>query len=657
MGRTAAIVALLAVACSSPPPAPTAFARFDVGPAPLAFDAAPFPGDFRLAADGTIPIGALPSTRSDSPVVEHLRTLLAARRGFCATCSIYFPIDGTLDRASVPTSVTGADGDAVMLVDVDPTSATLGRRFPLRVEWNEPLHLVTFRPARGIALLAHHTYAAAITSKLRATDGTPLAPSPSFEPHRESLTRGLPMDAGSDVRIVAATVFTTEDVTSELRDARAVVHAAPAPTVSVDRVYHAGAELDDLLGVPSETRPGIDVVPMTGTTGTRSIRHAALSLVVSGRFRAPRLVTGTGTEVGELLRDASGHIGVGALEDVTFVLLVPSGADLTHLPVLVHQHGFNASRTTGFVLGDTAAHAGFAVLSVDAYQHGERAASAVDNAHALRGDGVPGADGFAETTLLDVSGRVFGLTGVPSDDALYPGYPLGAFVQFAADVMAAVRLVLEGDLAPLRAADPSLAALAFDGTRIAYAGNSMGSVVGTSVLTVEPAIHRAILNVPPGSITETLVESPEFRPLTTGVFLPTLGVSPRGFDEVTRHLEMDPMVDMIRWALEPIDPLALAPTLLANRVDGGTAPDILFQRAMLDEVAWTVATESYLTAAGATHVTRYDPAGHGMLEVQDQMSAWQPPYEPPLMPRTPVLPVTNPLAAIHLEIETFLASP
>jgi hypothetical protein len=176
----------------------------------------------------------------------------------------------------------------------------------------------------------------------------------------------------------------------------------------------------------------------------------------------------------------------------------------------------------------------------------------------------------------------------------------------------------------------------------------MGSVVGASVLSVEDRIARAVLNVPPGAIIENLVYSPAFRPLTVGTLLPMLGVM-GSFDEVERSLELDPMVDLVRWAIEPIDPFALSHELPVDR--------ILFQPAALDEVAWRPATDSLLAAAQATHVTRYDPAAHGMLEVLDQSSAWQPPYDPPLVPRDVEIPVTNPIAAIHDEITTWLTRP
>ena len=49
-----------------------------------------------------------------------------------------------------------------------------------------------------------------------------------------------------------------------------------------------------------------------------------------------------------------------------------------------------------------------------------------------------------------------------------------------------------------------------------------------------------------------------------------------------------------------------------------------------------------------------DPAAHGMLEVLNQSSRYEPPAVPPFVLRPIALPVTNPIVQVHQEIETFL---
>jgi hypothetical protein len=220
-------------------------------------------------------------------------------------------------------------------------------------------------------------------------------------------------------------------------------------------------------------------------------------------------------------------------------------------------------------------------------------------------------------------------------------------------VSSAARLVREGELA--RAVSDALAEapVDFDPDRIGFIGNSLGAVVGVAALVGEPAFRAAVQNVQPGSIVETLAESTEFRPLVDALFLPILGVE-GPFDEVERHLLFDPIVDLSRWILEPVDPLALAPYLFSEPVRSSPPAEVLFQIASLDEVAAPLPTASMIAASGAPRVTRYDPAAHGMLEVLNQSSRYEPPAVPPFQLRPAEIPVVNPLVEEHAEITEFL---
>jgi dienelactone hydrolase len=539
-------IAWLACADPHPEPASATSVRFDPA-GDLDWGDVGWPSDLHLDDHGRIALGALPA---DTPLAEPIRARLASRDGACTSCALSFLVDGELD--GVPGEV-GALGDPIVLVDLET-----GDPVPLRVEAADGR--LTARPTPGHVLRSRARYAFAVTDALAGADGRPLAPSPAFDdvrrarPGADPRARALlePAFAVLDRdHVVGLTVFTTTDPTREVRALRDVVRGWSFAPPVVDAVW-TGADLDELLGVPGEDRPGADVPPAPGTEGTAAIPHETTAIALAGRFRAPRFVEGTGTDVGLPLRDDDGLPYAVADDEVPFLLIVPEGADVARLPVVVAHHGFNASRTTAFAFADTVGRAGFAVLAIDAYQHGARAASAVDLVHAMRG-GVPGADGFAETEELDVSGRVFGLLGTPSELALSPDWALGAFGQFAADALSTVALARDGDWSAVASADPRLAGLAFDPDRIAFLGNSMGAVVGTSVLSAEPDVGAGVLNVLPGGIVDTLAESGEFRFLVDGVLLPLIGVDPAS------DVGLDPLVDLYRQVLEPVDPLALAP--------------------------------------------------------------------------------------------------
>jgi hypothetical protein len=649
---------------------PSAVARFELPQSGVMdWGDVPFPSDLYRDENGAIHIGDLPVAKGETVLHSAMRDLVQKRDGFCATCNVYFALDGEIDPATLPANDGASAGDGVVLADVDPASPERGRLFPLRVEWDAQRQLLAARPVRGIALHRNRRYAAALTTEIHAADGSPLGPSEVFRQVRNRRSSGDPgIERARDLlapaldelerlgisrdRVAALAAFTTEDVPADILDARAAVQGGAPLEVVIER-RRRGAEIDELLGIPGEDRPGIDVPPAWGVAGTRSIAHGSIAEVVTGYFVAPRILSGAGIDIGTALRDQQGGIAAGPREQVPFSLTLPAIPAGPQVPVVIAHHGFNASRVTGFASADTAARAGAAVLAIDAFQHGERAASAHDEIHAMRGD-LPGPDGFAETSMLDLSARVFGLLGAAPGLELFPAYPLGAFLQFGADVASAVRVVREGVLAQALREGDVTAFEGFDTQRIGFIGNSLGAVVGASVLVAEPDVRFAVQNVPPGSIVETLTESPEFRPLVEALFLPVFGIE-GPFDEVERHLIFEPIVDLSRWILEPIDPLALAPYLLLDPVRQGAAAQILFQVAALDEVAAPLATESMLAATGSTRVTRYDPAAHGMLEVLNQTSRYEPPAVPPFVLRPAELPIMNPIVAEHREIEDFLA--
>lgn len=673
------LLTLVTLAACTPPDDPAApsssSVRFAPGAAPMALGDVPFPSDLYRDVDGRFALGALPNPLSDDPSFDALRDRLATRGG-CTTCAVQAWIDGGLDPASVPASARPGDApsDTVALVNVDPDSDGFGESLPLRLQWEPGTGRLAARPVAGIVLRRRTRYALVLTDALRGEDGRPLAPS---EPFRQARDAGVhpvlepaldALDALGWPRrsVVGLAPFTTGDPTEDLLAIAAEIRASPRPVATVDRVW-TGDAIDTLLGWPGEDRPGVDVPPTAGTDGTRAVSHRSTAVVVAGRFAAPRFVAGSGTDTGPATRDEAGRPISLSDDEVPFVLIVPAGVDPTALPVVVSHHGFNASRTTGFVLADTAGEAGFAVLAIDGFQHGDRAASARDERNTLRD--LDGPDGFAETVPLDVSGRMFGLIGAPDGQTFAADLPLAAFEQLAADASSTIRLAREGDWSAVAAADPALAGLGFDPDRVVFAGNSMGAVVGTSVITASPDLAAAVLDVLPGGIVDTLTASTEFRPLTESALLPAVGVLDR-FDEVDRAMDLDPTVDLYRWALEPVDPLALAPYLVADRVAGGS-PEVLIQLAGHDEVAAPGPSQSVVAASGIggfgtfdlapipppsgpSAAWRFEDAMHGMLEVRYQTSSWEAPLVPPLAERSAPLVLENPLGPVHDQIADLL---
>ena len=80
--------------------------------------------------------------------------------------------------------------------------------------------------------------------------------------------------------------------------------------------------------------------------------------------------------------------------------------------------------------------------------------------------------------------------------------------------MQEVRLARGGDLSALATAPPALTRLTFDGSKLVYTGESFGSIMGATVLAVDPMLEAGVIDVGGGGIlTDLAPNSPDFATL------------------------------------------------------------------------------------------------------------------------------------------------
>lgn len=176
--------------------------------------------------------------------------------GFGTNAAVFLQATGRLDPSSLPAAdATLGDSAAVMLVDLDaPTPG----RVPLLVDFKT--RQTTFRPGNLLALLPYPghplrgqtRYAAIAFGALRDEAGRPLAPAPLLDaldspwdatkPGTQAQWNALRQQrddvfayvtrntSWSPDAVVAFTVFTTQDVRSEMVAIAAGVEALPVPT-------------------------------------------------------------------------------------------------------------------------------------------------------------------------------------------------------------------------------------------------------------------------------------------------------------------------------------------------------------------------------------------------------------------------------------------
>lgn len=180
-------------------------------------------------------------------------------------------------------------------------------------------------------------------------------------------------------------------------------------------------------------------------------------------------------------------------------------------PVVIYQHGITRNRTDMVAVSQTFASQGFAVVAMDLPLHGVGASnpfnientpfapSASERTFSLdvvnNDTGAAGADG-----KVDASGSHFiNLTSLlTSRDNIRQGAADLVELQHAIGSMSVTGATSTGPL--------------LDPDNVYFVGQSLGAIVGTLFMAVDPYVQTALLNVPGGGIARMLDGSPTFGP-------------------------------------------------------------------------------------------------------------------------------------------------
>lgn len=577
---------------------------------PMPFGAVPFPDDMYLGSDGRVALGDLPgeARADDAEYFDSLRAALGELDGFGAQSPVFFAFDGDLDPATLPVNPSGSarEDASVFLMDVDPGSRAPLSRVPVEVAWDPFERRLAVRPAIGRPLAEGRRYAAVVTDAVLDERGAPVGPARRFAALRDAVE--VPEDAldaeararyepvlvalsGQGIareRVVAMSVFTVQTTSAGLREARELVWAGPPPRAR--RVVPlAGEALDARLGVPEEALVGLDV--------PGGVHHAAIGLMVHGRFDAPSFAFPQPFVHGRFAR-VDGGLVVRAWHEVSFTLFLPRGLDRPSRVLLFHPR-IGGERSEAVALAQPLAEAGYAVLAIDGPFQGMRSAAAEpDSDNRLAGTDAP--DDFGDVVGVDALREFAGL-----DDHAAPlpaGHPVllrDVLRQATVDLMVAARLVREGDLDELRDADPALAGLAFADAPLAAFGEGLGGSIAMLAAATEPAVGAAVVSGPVASLGLSMVDSPALHEVFFVPLLSRAGFAERSVDEIdfqVRHPRFRPEMAVHQTLLDRGDPMAYASGLASG------SAHLLIVSARHDETAPYVVTESVAQALGASIV-------------------------------------------------------
>jgi hypothetical protein len=140
-----------------------------------------------------------------------------------------------------------------------------------------------------------------------------------------------------------------------------------------------------------------------------------------------------------------------------------------------------------------------------------------------------------------------------------------------------------------------------DASRIYYFGSSLGGIYGINFLAVEPGVHAGVSHCAGGALIENFRLSPERRFVVETALAaripPLINVGGTEFDEniplrdqppvtntVAGAMEIQEFIEHWEWVSQSGNPVAYAPYLRKNPLEGMVAKSFIFQFARGDQI-------------------------------------------------------------------------
>ena len=140
-----------------------------------------------------------------------------------------------------------------------------------------------------------------------------------------------------------------------------------------------------------------------------------------------------------------------------------------------------------------------------------------------------------------------------------------------------------------------------DASRIYYFGSSLGGIYGINFLAVEPGVHAGVSDCAGGALIENFRLSPERRFVVETALAaripPLINVGGTEFDEniplrdqppvtntVAGAMEIQEFIEHWEWVSQSGNPVAYAPYLRKNPLEGMAAKSFIFQFARGDQI-------------------------------------------------------------------------
>lgn len=508
------LLPLLLQGCAPDEPAPIAWCESDV-----AYSYAPaealttFPDDHWTVADSTSSTGLRVALDPDDPALasmpEDYRNLLdqlSTLDGFGLTPALIMMFE----------EEPPADSEVVLLAEVD--GAFVAQDFTLRLlDGGETFHVTPWRP----------------------------------------------LPPGAEVVLAVRSDSSRDDCVSPSPALRALLDpASDAPLASryADGLQALGwepAEVGAMVVFTTQSAEEVDVA-VAADIGGRTIQASGFTCTDGGVWRGCEGAVAVGD-----YRGADGIVAVGApavesTYDLPVSVWLPPVAQAGPYGVALCGHGLGGGRSQCAFMADLAAPLGFAVMAVDAQQHGDHPARSND-----------GSD-------LDQIMALFGFTLTPpSLDALVMRDNFRASAWDKLQVLRAVQLGMDVD---------GDGVTDLDASRIMYVGASLGGIMGPELMAWDPAVLGAALVVPGGGLMNLVLDSVSF-----GIIAQLMKPDDWDDDDLARS------IPMVQTLIDAGDPLVHAAAITRRRSAAEQA-DVVLLMAFDDQIVPNSATAALAQA-------------------------------------------------------------
>ena len=561
---------------------------------PLAdFFRLPFPNDIRRTDTGMNLDGFPdPGVRflGGDVLGSYLRTLRGSNEGFSTNPTIYF----RFSKAPNFDSIQGGTGGSLRIVNITPDSPSFGRG--ASIGWNVTNgrskfichNYVAIHPSFRSPLEPNTTYAVYLTDGVRSEaqdlpvqDADFAAVIGSSAPTEPELLDGwnkyaplrdfLAAEGIASSSIMGAVVFTTMDPIAPARALRPAVRELPTPALANLRPCStdAGASDDDRCSAVS---------------GDFTELHATVAAPIFQAGTRPYFEEAQGGDV----EIAAGKAIVQGSEQLRLSLTIPSGdMPADGWPIVLYAHGTGGSFRSGIDDGTAGRMSAIlvdgqpvkaALIGYDGVQHGPR-----------RG-----------TSERDPATLYFNFAN--------PKAARGNTLQGAADLH--LLTYLAENIAVDAAASPTGQAITFNPAKIYFFGHSQGSSVGALFAALEPNVKSAIFSGLGGSLILSLLNKTQPVDIARGVKIALSG----SLDNTSSVNELNPVLSILQWYTDPVDPVNFAPLLYRRIPEGRNPLHVLQTLGQGDSFAPEPCMKAFAEAAGLPAGT---PAGYTLADFAD----------------------------------------